>query len=144
MHHNEALDVDTRKLEIIAHFNLTKGEVDSIDEKCSINSCNRKTKRWPTAVFLRLVDIASVNSFIFHQSFRHNAELIRYNYIKKLGMQLIKPELERRFKNPHINREVRMCIGRALNIRQEFDWGETEILEKLDKDKIVFYFLQKK
>lgn len=117
VHHQEG--TDEGKPEIITYYNNTKGGVDSLDEKCTIYSSGRRTRRWPMAIFFRMVDISSVNSYLLHQSYRDNPKLTRYNFIKQLAMQLVKPEMERRLQNTHITREVRMCIRRVLQIKEE-------------------------
>lgn len=81
-----------------------------------------------TIIFFRMLDISSVNSFILHQSYKDNPTLTRFDFVKKLGMMLLTPEMKRRFQNPRISREVRICIGRVLNIREEHD-TEDEKLE---------------
>ncbi|XP_072401175.1 uncharacterized protein [Diabrotica undecimpunctata] len=66
MHRNKATDADTGKEEIISFANSTKDEVDSLDQKCATFSTSRRTRRWPMAIFLHLLNISSVNScFIY-------------------------------------------------------------------------------
>lgn len=79
MHHNEGNVGESGKPEIIEFYNLTKGGVDSIDEKCGIYLTGRRTRRWPMAIFHRMLDISTVNSFLVHQSCRDNVELKRFN-----------------------------------------------------------------
>lgn len=56
MHHNDEIDGDTNKLEIIImHYNSTKGGVDEADKKCSIYSSSRRTKRWPICYFIEFL-----------------------------------------------------------------------------------------
>lgn len=133
MHHHESVDSDNGKPEIISYYNCNKGGVDTLDQKCSIYSTGRRTRRWPMAIFFRMLDIASVNSFIVHQSYRDNSKVERYDFIKELGMKLVTPEMKRRFQNFRIGREVRMCIGRVLKIKEELE--EHNIEEKFEKRK---------
>lgn len=62
MHQSVAHIKEKRKPEIICFYNKTKVGVDILDMKCAMFSSNRKTRRWPLAVFYRLVNIGSVNS----------------------------------------------------------------------------------
>lgn len=57
MHHSVAHNQKKRKPEIIGFYNKTKVGVDTLDMKYSVFSSNRKTRRWPLAVFYRLVDM---------------------------------------------------------------------------------------
>lgn len=50
-------------------YNHSKGGVDEIDKKYAIYSCSRKTRRWPQAIFYRLLDIAGVNAFVLYSQY---------------------------------------------------------------------------
>ena len=43
------------KPEIIEFYNAAKGGVDTFDQMCSVNSCSRKTRRWPLVSFMAVV-----------------------------------------------------------------------------------------
>lgn len=94
MHHQKDFDEDVQKPEIISYYNRTKGGVDALDEKCSVYCTGCRTRRWPLAIFYRLLDIPSVNSFVLHNSFKNNIMISRSAYMKKLAFELVKPELE--------------------------------------------------
>lgn len=51
MHHSIETDPFTEKPEIIAFYNNTKGGVDSMDQKCSVYTSSRRTRRWTMAIF---------------------------------------------------------------------------------------------
>lgn len=70
LHHSAEIDEKSKKPEIILHYNRTKGGVDAVDFKCSNYSCSRRTRRWPMAVFYRILVMAAFNLFIIHQSQR--------------------------------------------------------------------------
>ncbi|XP_016658230.1 uncharacterized protein LOC107883176 [Acyrthosiphon pisum] len=114
MHNQKGFDNDVQKPEIISYYNSTKGGVDALDEKCSVYSTGRRTRRWPLAIFYRLLDISSVNSYVLYNSFKNNETMTRADYLKSLAFELVSPELERRFKNTCISREIRSGIGRVL------------------------------
>lgn len=65
MHNQKGYDDDIQKPEIISYYNSTKGGVDALDEKCSIYSTER-TRRWPLAIFYRLLNISGVNSYVLY------------------------------------------------------------------------------
>lgn len=52
MHHDDKVNPENNKPEIIEYYNSTKGGVDSVDQRCSVYSCSRRTPRRPLAVFL--------------------------------------------------------------------------------------------
>jgi len=134
MHHQNEFDEDVQKPEIISYYNRTKGGVDALDEKCSVYCTGRRTRRWLMAIFFRLLDISSVNSFILYNSFKNDTILSRSDFMKRLAFELVIPELERRYENTCILREIRFSIGRVLGVSKNLK--ETPIYEgKLEKQK---------
>ncbi|XP_049306180.1 uncharacterized protein LOC125776692 isoform X1 [Bactrocera dorsalis] len=114
MHHHTANDPITGKPEIIADYNNTKGGVDELDKKCSIYSCSRRTRRWPLAVFYRLIDISAVNAYILYQSSRNYSGISRANFLKTIARNLVVPHLQRREHNKRISRSLRDIIHSIL------------------------------
>ncbi|KAJ8894289.1 hypothetical protein PR048_006904 [Dryococelus australis] len=54
---------EDRKPEIIQHYNVTKGGVD-LGDMSSEYSCVRMTIRWPLRLFMEIIDIAALNTYI--------------------------------------------------------------------------------
>lgn len=138
VHHNVSTDQKTGKPEIIAYYNCNKSEVDSLDEKCSVYSTGRRTRRWPMAIFYRLLDISSVNSYILYQSHRDNSTISRLQFIKNLAFQLIRPVLHNRMISFTVNREVRACIRRVLGVKETAVEPLDEKVGKLGKRKLCY------
>ncbi|KAB0804673.1 hypothetical protein PPYR_01643, partial [Photinus pyralis] len=46
-HHDDQVDTNTGKPDIILDYNATKGGVDTVDKLCSTYNCARNTRRWP-------------------------------------------------------------------------------------------------
>lgn len=84
MHHLKSTDPETGKPEIISFYNSTKGRVDAMDEKCAKYSCSRRTRRWPMAIFYKLLYICSTNSYILYSSYPGN-DMKRFIFVKKLA-----------------------------------------------------------
>lgn len=118
MHHLKSTDPDTGKPEIISFYNSTKGGVDAMDEKCAKYSCSRRTRRWPMAIFYKLLDICSTNSYILYSSYPGN-DMNRFIFVKKLASQLIENHLRERLQKPQINRGVKSLICQILQIPNE-------------------------
>ncbi|KAB0804260.1 hypothetical protein PPYR_01230 [Photinus pyralis] len=51
------------KPDIILHYNKTKGAVDTTDKLAKEYTTQRKTNRWPMAIFFHLLDIAAINAY---------------------------------------------------------------------------------
>ncbi|KAJ8881064.1 hypothetical protein PR048_017537 [Dryococelus australis] len=104
MHHSSASYATTGISEIICFYNMTKVGVDTLDKKCSIFSTGTATKRWPTAIFYALLNIAS-SIYTLHQSFRNNVLVDRFVFVDELGTQLIEPHL-RRYQQPSMQKDL--------------------------------------
>ena len=85
MHYSIETDSEIQKPEIISFYNRTKEGVDTLDEKCSVYSCTRRTTRWPMALFYHLLDISTVNAYTLHQSYSQNSVITRMEVLKELA-----------------------------------------------------------
>lgn len=134
MHHNRDNDPETGKPTIVSFYNMTKGGVDSFDEKCSKSSSRRRTQRWLMSIFFRILDISCCNSYILHQSYKDNAIIADKSiFLKELARELVEPHIRRREANPRIPRELRFCMRRVLGIEEEtiiVDDTPEHVLEK--------------
>lgn len=143
MHDRVATDNTINKPEIISYYNGNKGGVDSLDEKCSKSSSSRRTRRWPMAIFFRVLDISVVNSYILHQCYKNNPLLKeKSHFAKQLAKQLVQAHMKRRMINVHVPREIRNSISRILDVTTE----QTAELDKfvLEKRKICHLCPSKK
>lgn len=116
MHHKKENDVQSGKPAIIADYNNTKGGVDELDKKCSIYSCSRRTRRWPLAIFYRLVDICGANAYVIYQSCDEFDGKSRADFLKNLGRQLALPHLQRREHNQRLPKLLRDNISSILGL----------------------------
>lgn len=80
-----------------------------------VYSTGRRTRRWPFEIFYRLLDISSLNLYVLYNSFKNNKTMTRADYLKSLAFELVSPELESRFENTCISREIRSGIGSVLS-----------------------------
>lgn len=64
MHHDNSIDINSGKPEIILFYNSTKGGIHALDQKCGNYSVFRRTQQWPCVVFSAILNIASVNEFV--------------------------------------------------------------------------------
>ena len=68
------------------------GGVDTFDHCIAINSCRRKTNRWPSNVFMFMIDAAAQNAFALYKLQNNIAiDFLRTRKIQleKLGLDLI-------------------------------------------------------
>lgn len=114
MHHTNT--IIENKPEIIHFYNDTKGGVDALDKKCACYKVGRRTRRWPQAIWFRIMDVAGVNSNVIFNCVAGNQTMARRNFLTMLGRQLIQEHLERRVQEKRLPRELRSLIYRIGNI----------------------------
>lgn len=52
MHHDNKIDEESNKPDMILYYNSTKAGVDALDQKCANYNTGQRTRRWPCAIFL--------------------------------------------------------------------------------------------
>lgn len=114
MHHTKQLDSLSKKPEIIIDYNKTKGGVDEIDKKCSNYSSNRRTRRWPLAIFFRILDLSGVNAYALYKTCTAVRDIPRAQFLQNLAYSLVLPHMKRRVYNDRLPRELRLTIARVL------------------------------
>lgn len=125
-------NIEVTKPKIIDYYNNTKGGVDSLDKKCACYSASRRTRRWPMALFLQMLDVTTINAYILHQSYRNARKLERLHFLKRLAKVLVTPLMERRLQHKQIPRELKFTLERILNkttVSDEIIVAEEECLE---------------
>lgn len=116
MHHNKDTDESTNKPVIIAEYNQTKGGVDEIDKKSSIYSSSRRTRRWPMAIFYKLVDLSGVNSYVLYKKRTNRNTMQRGLFLFSPAWDLVLPLMKQHVYNDRIPRELRLTIERVIGI----------------------------
>ena len=64
MHNDDKVDDATGKPDIILFYNSTKGGVDTVDQFAQSYSVQHKTKRWPLAYFMNVLNLSAINAYI--------------------------------------------------------------------------------
>lgn len=138
MHHNKSIDPENGLPEINSFYNITKGGVDALDEKCAKYTCSRRTRRWPMAIFYKIVDICSTNSYTMFASVPEN-DLTRFKFIENLADQLVSPHMRRRyFEMPFLPRDLKQLIGNILDIPEDYQNNTDDNGEKLETRKYCY------
>lgn len=108
--------------EIVDFYNRTKGGVDTFDQLAHRYTVARKSRRWPLRMFYNLLDIVGINSNILHKgSNTPEKEFMpnRRSFLKKLAQDLVTPLMRERLEIRSLPLELRVVIGRILNIKLE-------------------------
>lgn len=120
MHHNQSIDTNSGKPEIIIFYNSTKGGVDTLDQKCANYSVARRTQRWPCVIFSAILNISMVNGFILWKAANPNKRLKRKNYIKNIGINLVTPCVkERQKESSNFGADLKRRIENFMKEHQE-------------------------
>lgn len=135
MHHDKEINQENNKPEIVCFYNKTKAGIDLLDMKCAIYDSSRRTRRWPLALFYRILSIASVNSFILYMCYTGTKIMTRFEYTKQLVQILVEPHLRRRLTIPHLRRDVKEEIKKILGEGQQERQFEDIPTDKMEKRK---------
>lgn len=107
---------ETGKPEIIHDYNKTKSGVDTVDQKCSVASTSRNTRRWPLALFFRFLDMAGVNSHILYVanniSTYNYREFRRLPFLQRLAMSLLEENLKERAKVKGLPKDIHYFLAK--------------------------------
>lgn len=91
------------KPDIILHYNKTKGAVDTTDKLAKEFTTQRKTNRWPMAIFFHLLDIGGINAYklwiLKNPEWKRNRLDRRRLFLLDLGQSLIKKNIICRYNN---------------------------------------------
>lgn len=119
MHHNDNV-AESGKPEIIEFYNETKGGVDALDQKCMNYTCQRRTRRWPMAIFGAMLDMSRVNSYVLLVAGLDNiTKLNRRDFAISLGKELIKEHMIRRADVVQLPREIKLIIKNCLEVEPQ-------------------------
>nr|XP_023677336.1 piggyBac transposable element-derived protein 4-like [Paramormyrops kingsleyae] len=92
------------KPQIILEYNKTKGGVDTLDMCTAKYSCQRRTCRWPVAIFFNMIDIAAYNAFVIwgelNPTWKQGRRQYRRLFLGELGKALVTPAIEKRERLP--------------------------------------------
>ncbi|XP_054746656.1 piggyBac transposable element-derived protein 3-like [Anastrepha obliqua] len=135
-HHSIETNQNKKKPEVISFYNETKSGVDVLDMKCAVFTSSRKTRRWPLAMFYRLVNIANVNSFIVYMSYSGTQMTTRFEFTKRLAHELIVPHLQKRLEGVvNLPRDLTVDIKKILGDNPDPLPAAGALTDRLEKRK---------
>ena len=100
MHHDDNVEGDNQKPEIILRDNDTKSGVDNLDHLATLYTSRRKVNRWPVVLFGNCLDVGAVAALIIWlaQYPGWNSSAVngrRRLFLLELGNELTKPQIQR-------------------------------------------------
>lgn len=115
MHHDTAINGQSRKPEMIEDYNAYKVGVDCLDQKVANYSVSRRSRRWPLTIFYALNNVSTVNSHVLYQHADPSHNVVeRRIFNAELGRSLVDPFIKSRLSIPQLQRELRMLISRVI------------------------------
>jgi len=101
---------ERRKTEVILMYNEMKAGVDTMDQMTRTYSCKWKTRRWPTVVFYKMLDISAINAYVIWKALNpnwnsNNSHKSRL-YLLQLGKELVGVSEEENQKTVSQRREI--------------------------------------
>ena len=105
MHHDQAVEGDLHKPEIITHYNAHKGGVDNMDHLAGTYSVKRKSNRWPMVLFYNIIDVSGIAAYVvwlcnFPNWRIQKGRSRRRYFLQALGESLVNDLLQQRLQNP--------------------------------------------
>ena len=116
MHHDDEIDMETGKTDIICDYNKTKGGADTVDKMSAAYNCARITRRWPMVIFYGLLNIAAINSFVIFDCNSLQKRIPRKNFLEDLGYQLVEPHVRKRTNFTGLLQTIKLRIQEIYNI----------------------------
>ena len=138
MHHDDQVDCDTQKPEIIVYYNSAKSGVDNLDRLATMYTSRREVNRWPVALFENIVDAGAVAAFIvwlgnFPQWNISEGKRRRRLFLVKLPNQLVLPYIRRRALTPTLQAQIRndmKMVGVDLPLPTQQAQGHTSAAKR--------------
>lgn len=113
-HHDKTFDItkcgDKPKPEMITFYNSTKTGVENVERLCKMYDVRNYCKSWPLLILFTMLNIAALNSYIVYMANNENSKLRRSEYVRKLGLALVKQHLKTRTDKNNLPRELRKRI----------------------------------
>ena len=119
------VDSITLKPEVVLYYNSTKGGIDVCDAITESTTCQAAMRRWQVRVLLYLLSVTGLNSYhifcLANPTSTHcnDKQGCRMRFLRALGHQLIKPQVERRAEQFSsrgvLNQQTAVAVKLVLN-----------------------------
>lgn len=120
LHHDNSLNADTGKPNLIHTYNESKGGTDTFDQLCHSYTTSRKCRRWPLRIFFNMLDASGINAMVLfslaNTHWKETASNNRKSFLKSLGMALIEPLMRERLQIPSLPKSLRQSICGILQV----------------------------
>ena len=68
-HNRSIIEEEDKKPQIILDYDKYKGGVDTMDHLATDYSCIRNTSRWPMTLFVNMLDVGAIASYVMWITF---------------------------------------------------------------------------
>ncbi|XP_047099204.1 uncharacterized protein LOC124716707 [Schistocerca piceifrons] len=111
MHNDATIDESTsskNKSEIVTFYNRTKIGADVLNQLCSNYDTARTTKRYLTAIFYNILNIASINALCIYSANKNYVKVKRAYFLDEISWQMVKPQIHERMKQSLVPRQLKI------------------------------------
>jgi hypothetical protein len=115
LHHTREEGRTTQK-KILKYYNSTKSGVATLEEKCRRYGTARRTRRWPMAIFFRILDIAIINAYTLYGLYENSKPMKRINFMKSVARSLVEPQMRKRLTIRQVHQRTKEIIKEILQI----------------------------
>ncbi|XP_058836768.1 piggyBac transposable element-derived protein 4 [Topomyia yanbarensis] len=123
LHFNNETDAKGKSI-INLFYNSTKGGVDTLDQLCHAYTVQRKTNRWPHAIFFNMINVVAVAAFVIHRNVSGRTEQpvgsTRKRFLVNLTDQLVYHQIKRRSKiglRSHNQLNIDLVLGKESSLQ---------------------------
>ena len=85
-----------------------------LDEMCARYTVQRANRRWTTAMFYGMINIAAVKALVIHANNMYKdqpeKEIKRKDFLLRIAHDLVKPFVTERYKLPTLSRNIKTAI----------------------------------
>lgn len=113
--HNDNELAPSGKSDIIEFYNKTKCGVDVVDQMCANYSAQRKSNRWPLAIFANLINLAGINALVLYK-LSQQCGIERSKFLLNLGNALVLPQINVRLSTRQVKYETKVLCRMILGL----------------------------
>ena len=99
---------------MILDYNKTKCGVDLVDQMIEEYTVRRKTRRWPFALFMNMIEISLLNAYVVWKASFPMKKETRIHFLESLALELVNEHVSRRSEKT-LKRSVKQNVSCIMN-----------------------------
>lgn len=111
MHHDDEVEKNALKSEIILEYNRTKSGVDVVDKMCAHFDVARNSRCWPLTASFNILNVAGINALCIFAMNNKFQKPTRSLLLKSISAEPVRPQILRRIYTQNISRSIKNEVG---------------------------------